>query len=126
MATMPTAGDLRHQVAIQMLPDPPTADDSGQHDTTDGNYQTIAVRRARIRDLSGGEVWYAKQVVAEVNLAVDLRYFPKLAEWKRGENLGPKMRLVEMLNGEEVRTLNVGVVRNPDGKKIFHLVLCKA
>lgn len=123
---MPTAGDLRHTVAIQELPDPATADAFGQHEQGEENWSTIATRRCRIRDLSGSETWQARQVNALVTLAVDLRYYPRLALWRNGENVGPKMRLVEMLNGQAVRTLNIGLVRNPDGRKIWNLVLVKA
>ena len=125
MASKPLAGDLRDRVAIQELPDPPVADAFGQHKAGPGDWETIATRRCLIRDLSGDEVFRARQVNAVADLAVDLRYFAPLARWK-GEAVGPKMRLVELLGDTEVRTLNISLVRNPDSKRIWHLVLCKA
>ena len=122
MPKKPTAGDLRDRVAVQEIPEPTAADPSGQ---PTGAFETIAVRRCRIRDLSGDEVFRTRQVSAVADLAVDLRYFAPLARW-RGEAVGPKMRLVELLGDTEVRTLNISLVRNPDSKKIWMLVLCKA
>ena len=90
-------------------------------------WDRIATRRACIRDLSGGELWLVKQTEAVVQLAVDLRYFPKLAKVRGGVAQGPLCRLVELDQfGNDVRVLNIELVRNPDRRKVWHLVFVKA
>jgi head-tail adaptor len=125
---MPTAGDLRHTVAIQELPEVPEVDEFGQPKRTEDQWSTITTRRACIQDVVGSESWQRRQVVADANVLVKLRYVPKLALWRDGEHVGPQMRLVEMVKGAARRVLNIRAVVNPDkwGRKIFLEVHCKA
>ena len=119
MDKMPHAGDLRDQVEIQRLKYPPDVDEFGAHKE---EWETIGTRRANVGDASGRELWLGKQVEAEVNVSVDLRYLPELAEW-RGLKQGPKMRLLDKSNGN--RVLNIMAVLNPDSRHIWHLLLCR-
>lgn len=124
MPHTPTAGDLRDTVAIEELVTPAEADENGQMKEV---WRRIAVRRACVRPLTGGEVWRGRQQESEANVAVDLRFFEKLSRYKSGVHQGPLMRLV-LLNsrGEDERVLNVSSVENHDRKRVWHLVLCRA
>lgn len=123
---MPAAGDLRHQVALEELPEVPEVDEWGQPKQTEDQWQRIATRRARIQDVTGTESWQRRQVVADVNVVVDLRYVPKLALWRDGANVGPRMRLVELVDGQARRVLNIRAVANEDRRRIFLTVQCQA
>lgn len=124
MAAMPTPGDLRHTVAIEEPETPATTDAHGQLEPT---WRRITTRRACIRDLTGGELWLLKQTESVASFAVDLRYFARLAKYEGGVHQGPLMRLVQLDRfGNDERVLNVESVRNPDRKKIWHLVFVKA
>lgn len=124
MPRTPTAGDLRDRVAVEQLAAPATADAHGQLVET---WERIDVVRACIRPLTGGEVWRGRQQESEASLAIDMRYYPKLAKYVSGVAQGSLMRLVELDGrGENARTLAIADVSNPDKKRVWHLVLCKA
>lgn len=124
MPHTPTAGDLRDTVAIEELETPAEADANGQPKEV---WRRIAVRRACVRPLTGGELWRGKQQESEANVAVDLRFFARLTRYRGGVAQGPLMRLVELDGrGEDVRVLNVSSVINEDGKRIWTTCLCKA
>lgn len=116
---MPHAGDLKDQVAIQRQKYPATADEYG---APIEEWETIATRRARVRDANGRELWLGRQVEPEVSLSVDLYYLPELAVWRSAKE-GPKMRLLDKRNGD--RILHIAAVLNPDGDKRFLTLVCK-
>ena len=122
MAKMPKAGDLRDQVAVQRLKYPPDVDEYNAHEQKADDWETIRTVRANVRDASGRELWIGRQTQAEVSVIVDLRYLPELAKFG-GLKEGPKMRLVEKTNND--RVLNILAVLNEDGKRIWHLILCR-
>lgn len=107
----PTPGNLRHKVQLQRPVQPPEADESGAWKE---NWETIDEVRCRVYDLSGGELFQARQVVADVSVEVHLRY-------RKG--LSPEWRLKQLVPVE--RTLHIAAVLNPDGRNHWHCLLCR-
>ncbi len=88
MAKKRCPGSLRHSVAIQKPKADATPDDFGVVDMTDdGNWTTVASRRAAVEPRSGSEFFHGNQVQAEITHLVTLR------QDSLTEQIGPRWRL---------------------------------
>lgn len=84
-----SAGELRHEVAIQKPNDGVTADDFGTIDLTNGaNWTHVATRRAKIEPHAGGETFAGRQVQAQITHVVTLWCEPVIAA------IGARWRIV--------------------------------
>ena len=114
MPRTPAIGSLRDVVEVQRPKSPATADESGAWLKDDAYWETFERVRACVRDLAGGELWVARQVIPEVDVLVDLRYLAGLTSEMRLRQVHPV-----------VRTLQIKAVVNPDGRRIWSLVYAK-
>jgi len=119
MAKEPCAGDLKDRVEIQRLRRPPEGTEYGGWAADEGNWETVATRWARVKELGGFELFHARQSVAETDGTVDLRYAGGFEE-----ELDSAMRL-RWVNRKN-RVLNILRATNPDELKRWWFVYWKA
>lgn len=117
MAKEPSAGDLKDRVEIQRLKPVPDGTDYGGWAADEANWESVGERWARVRELGGFELFHARQVVAETDATVDLR-------WTGGfEDIDARTRF-KWVNRKN-RVMNVLKVINPDGLRVWHLAYVK-
>lgn len=111
-----SAGQLRWQVQLQQLPSSPASNDFNEPSYT--GWTTYATVWANIKPLSGRELFWAREIVADVSHVVEIRYWPRVV---------PKHRVlyVDQFTAGTSRILNILAVTDDEEKHRWMDLLCR-
>ena len=110
------AGQLTKRVSLQALP-ANQAKSVQWNEPTYGDWSTAATVWGKIEPLSGRELVFAAQVVADATHQVTVRYYA---------GLSPRMRFLytDDVTGAQ-RTLNIEYVKDEDERHVKQICFCR-